>query len=50
MTAVIEINQLENVFALNIKPEVCSKNEIGVTIPISKKQFEAIQSLYWDEE
>jgi hypothetical protein len=49
-TAVVEISKSGNTYALNITPEVCSPDHMGVTIPISKKQFEALTSLDFEEE
>lgn len=50
MTAVIEISNDRNLHSINIKPEVCSSNEKGVTIFISEEEFKSIQNLNWEGE
>ena len=50
VSTVITIKKTKDVYTLNIKPEVCAADEIGVTIILTEKEYKTIKSLDFDLE
>lgn len=51
-TVVLTLSKDEEagIYTINIIPEVCNSDEIGVTLNITEKEYEALNSLDFNQE